>query len=133
MSDDEALNDLAVRTRQLEAHLLRSPEYLLRISRKVKWLVLGLLMAVILFFFEIIDFEKTHVMSLGLLGMIGGTDAFAIADCAVLIRTKQCLRRLNERWIHPDAKTTLESLRQQQADMRSRGSAPSGTRSFGGA
>jgi hypothetical protein len=126
MSDDEALKDLAVRTRQLEAHLLRSPEYLSRISRKVKWLVLGLLVAVILFFFELIDFEKTHVMSLGLLGTIAGTDAFAMADCALLIRTKRCLRRLNERWLHPDAKKTLESLRQQRVEMQTRAWTPPG-------
>lgn len=120
MSDDETLHDLALRTRQLEEHLLRSPEYLSQVRGKVKWLVAVLVVAILLFFFEIIDFEKMHHMTLGLLGTVAGTDALAIADCGLLLRTRRSLHRLNERWLDPKAKKTLDSLRQQHAEVQTR-------------
>jgi hypothetical protein len=127
--DDEALKDLAVRMRQLEAHLLRSPEYLARASRKVKWLLILLGVAVVLFFFEgIFCLREARPASPVVLGSIDVTSFVAIVSCVLILRARRCFRHLNEKWLHSEARKTLETLRQQRAEIQSRSSQPSETR-----
>jgi hypothetical protein len=123
--DDEALKDLAVRLRQLEAHLLCSPEYLARAGRKVAWLAALLGVAVVLFLFEgIFCLRGTRPEPPVVLGSIDVTTCVVIASCVLIIRAKRCFRHLNETWLSSEAKKTLETLRREQAELKSRTSPP---------
>jgi hypothetical protein len=127
---DEALNDLAVRTRQLEAHLLRSPEYLFKADQDLKRqvVILYLAIALLLLFEGFFVIREAHKMPDWLLVLIIFTSVLAIVNCALLIRTKRCLHRLNEGWLNPEAQKALEALRREHADMQSRAAPASGTR-----
>jgi hypothetical protein len=127
---DEALNDLAVRTRQLEAHLLRSPEYLFKADQDLKRqvVILYLAIALLLLFEGFFVIREAHSMPGWLLALIIFTSVLAIVNCALLIRTKRCLHRLNEGWLNPEAQKTLEALRREHADMQSRASPAGGAR-----
>jgi MFS superfamily sulfate permease-like transporter len=127
---DEALNDLAVRTRQLEAHLLRSPEYLFKADQDLKRQVVILYLAIaLLFLFQgFFVIREAHRMPDWLLALIIFTSVLAILNCALLIRTKRYLHRLNEGWLNPEAQKTLEALRREHEEMRSRASSTSETR-----
>lgn len=130
MSDDEALRDLKTRAQQLETHLLRSPEYLFQADQGLKRQVAMLYLAIaLLFVFEgFFVFVEARKMPGWLLGLILFTSLLAIVNCALLIRTKRCLHRLNESWLTADAKKALEALRREHADMQSRDSVASETR-----
>ena len=131
MSDeDEALHDLTIRTRQLERHLLRSPEYLFKADQGLKRQVAMLYLAIaLLLVFEgfFVLLEARHMPPV-LLALIIFTSLLAIVNCVLLIRTKQCLHRLNEGWLTPEAKKTLVALRREHDDLQSRASSPSETR-----
>jgi Flp pilus assembly protein TadB len=128
--DDEALRDLTVRTRQLEAHLLGSPEYLARGQRGLRRQVGMLYLAIaLLFVFEgFFVLLEGHHMPAWLLALIIFTSLLAIVNCVLLIHTRRCLHDLNERWLTSDVKKRLETLRREHAEMQSRRSNPSETR-----
>lgn len=117
---DQAVDDLAIRQRQLEKHLLRSPEYLHKADQDLKRQVAMLYLAIaLLFLFQgIFVFREARNMPDSLLALIVFTAALAIVNCVLLIRTKQCLRRLNEGWLEPEAKRILETLRLEQDRLR---------------
>jgi hypothetical protein len=128
--DDKALRDLIVRTQQLETHLLRSPEYLFKADQDLKRQVTMLYLAIaLLFLFQgfFVLLEARHMPG-WLLALILFTSVLAIINCVLLIRTKQCLHRLNAGWLTPEAKKALETLRCEQAELQSRAATPSETR-----
>lgn len=128
--DDKALRDLIVRTQQLETHLLRSPEYLFKADQGLKRQITMLYLAIaLLFLFEgfFVLLEARHMPG-WLLGLILFTALLAIVNCVLLIRTKQCLHRLNAGWLPPEAKKALETLQREHAELRSRVSSPGAAR-----
>jgi hypothetical protein len=128
MFDDEALNDLAVRTRQLEAHLVRSPEYVSRVGRKIKWLAVVLGLAVVLFIGEEIAYlDEPKPGSTLVLGSIDATLLVIVISAVLLARARGCRHRLNENWLNPDARKTLETLREEQTIRAATTPAANGT------
>jgi hypothetical protein len=128
MSDDEALHDLAVRARQLEAHLLRSPEYLLKVRRKAAWLALVFGAAILLFFGEEIFYlREPKPNSTFVLGSIDFTLVIILTSGVLLIRTRGFRHRLNESWLNPEAKKTLDALRRERTERNSPASSAPGT------
>jgi hypothetical protein len=119
---DEPLDDLNVRARQLERHLLRSPEYLSKADRDLKRqvVILYLAIALLLLFEGIFVIREARHMPDGLLALIVFTSALAIVNCVLLIRTKHYLHRLNEGWLDPDARRTLEKLRDELDQLQRR-------------
>ena len=117
---DRALADLALRTRQLETHLLRSPEYLSKAARDLKRQVAMLYLAIVLLllFQGFFVLREARHMPGDLLALIVFTSALAIVNCALLIHTKRCLHRLNESWLDADARRTLESLRRELGELQ---------------
>lgn len=117
---DKTLDDLNVRTRQLETHLLRSPEYLSKADRDLKRqvVVLYLAIALLLLFQGMFVLREARHMPGGLLALIVFTSLLAIANCFLLIHTKRCLHRLNEGWLDPNAKRVLESLRRELGELK---------------
>jgi hypothetical protein len=115
MFDDEALNDLAVRTRQLEVHLVRSPEYVSKVSRKATWLAVVLGLAFVFFVGEeIVYLDEPKPRSTFVMGSIDATLLIVLTSGVMLVRTRGCRHRLNESWLSPDARKTLEALRREQ-------------------
>jgi len=128
MSDDEALHDLAVRARQLEAHLLRSPEYLLKVGRQAKWLGGALFVILVLLVAEEFFYlRESKSASSFVLGSIDVTLFAAFTTGVLLIRTHRCRRHLNERWLNPEAKKTLDALRRERMERDSPASSAHGT------
>jgi hypothetical protein len=122
MSDDEALRDLATRRRQLETHILRSPEYLFKADQDLKRQVSMLYLAIaLLFLFQgIFALSEAHHMPFSVMALIIVTSVLAIANCLLLIRTKTYLRRLNEAWLKPEEKHAITKLRNQHAEIQLR-------------
>src|SRR5271154_4658593 len=106
MSVEESLQDVAIRERQLEAHILRSKEYLKRANQNIKRQIFTLYAAIALLlayqgFFTLRAVGWTAFDDV-LLTTI--TSCVAIVTCLLLIRTKTWLRRLNEAWLGPQEK-----------------------------
>lgn len=122
MADDETLQDLATRTRQLEAHLLRSPEYLFKADQGLKRQVtmLYLAIALLLIFQFLFAVSEAHHMPLSVMALIVVTSILAIINCLLLIQTKKHLRRLNEAWLKPEERQAIAQLRSQHAEIRQR-------------
>jgi hypothetical protein len=116
-----ALDDVAIRARQLETLLLRSPEYLRRADQELKRQVtlLYLAIALLLLFQGLFTWRSAGQIPLGLLLLTLVTSILAIVNCLLLIRTKNCLRRLNEGWLRPEERSALEMLRQRRSTMAS--------------
>jgi len=126
MSDDEALNDLAVRTRQLEAHLVRSPEYLSKVGRTTKMFAAVLVAALVIFFGEELLYVREPKADASMvLGSIDLTLLVIVTSGVLLVRTWRCRSRLNKSWLNPDARKTLEAL-QRESTERSPPGAPAG-------
>lgn len=127
MADDEAQDDLATRARQLEEHLLRSPEYLFKADQGLKRQVtmLYLAIALLLVFQFLFAVSEAHHMPLSVMALIVFTSILAIVNCVLLIQTKTHLRRLNEAWLKPEERQALAQLRSQQAEARQRARAVS--------
>jgi hypothetical protein len=119
MSANETLEDVAIRERQLEAHLLRSPEYLRRADQELKRQVsmLYLAIALLLVFQGFFAWKTVGAIPLGAEIMTGITSLLAIANCILLIRTKSCLRRLNDAWLRPEERTAIQALRDQRDEI----------------
>ena len=126
MPDDDALKDLLTRTQQLEAHLLKSPEYRFRADQGLKRQVTMLYLAIaLLFLFQgTFALSEARNMPLSVMALITVTSVLAIINCLLLIRTKSYLRRLNDAWLNPEERHALTKLRNQHAEMqlRSQGS-----------
>jgi len=126
MSDDEALNDLAVRTRQLEAHLVRSPEYLLKVGRTAKMFAAVLVAALVIFFGEeFLYVSEPKPSSSMVLGSIDLTLLVILTSGVLLVRTRRCRHKLNKNWLNPEARKTLEALQRERTE-RSSPDAPAG-------
>jgi hypothetical protein len=122
MSVQESLHDMAVRERQLEAHILRSVEYLKCADQSLKRQVsmLYLAIALLLLFQVLFSFRTVDEIPTSAIVLVSVTSILAIVNCLLLIRTKTWLQRLNEAWLDPRQKVALETLKSQRHEILSR-------------
>jgi hypothetical protein len=122
MSIEESLQDVAIRERQLEAHILRSAEYLRRADQDLKRQVtiLYLAIALLLLFQGLFTFRTEDHLPISGSVLMSVTSFLAIVNCLLMIKTKTWLNRLNEAWLNPQEKTALEALRLQRHEILSR-------------
>jgi hypothetical protein len=122
MADDEDLQNLLTRTRQLESYLLRSPEYLHKADQDLKRQVtmLYLAIALLLVFQLLFAVSQARHLPLSVMALIVFTSILAIINCILLIRTKNYLRRVNENWLKPEERDAIVKLRNQHAEIRQR-------------
>jgi hypothetical protein len=119
MSDPETLEDVTIRERQLETHLLQSPEYLLRADQELKRQVsiLYLAIALLLVFQGIFTMRAEGEVPLSAIILTTVTSFLAVLNCLLLIRTKACLRRLNEAWLKPEERSAIDALRHKRHEI----------------
>jgi len=122
MSAEETLHDVTIRVQQLEAHILRSPEYLWRADQELKRQVamLYLAIALLLVFQGLFTLREAGQLPLSGLILMSVTSFLAIGNCLLLIQTKTWLRRLNEAWLGPQEKVALTTLRFQRDEILTR-------------
>ena len=122
MSAEETLHDVNIREQQLEAFILRSPEYLKRADQELKRQVtmLYLAIALLLVFQGLFTFRETGALPLSGMLLISVTSILAIVNCLLLIKTKTWLRRLNEAWLGPQEKVAITSIRFQRQELMAR-------------
>jgi hypothetical protein len=115
----ESLQDLGIRERQLEAHILRSTEYLRRADQELKRQVsmLYLAIALLLVIQGLFTLHAVGNMPLSCVALISVTSFLAIINCMLLIRTKTWLHRLNEAWLAPHEKEALNALKIQRNEI----------------
>ena len=122
MSIEESLQDVTIRERQLEAHILRSAEYQKRANRDLRRLVLMLYLAIALlmliqglFAFRAIgEFPVHGIILLSVTAFLG------VLNCFLLIQTKTWLHQLNQAWLAPQEKEALEALKVQRHEILTR-------------
>ena len=119
---EESLQDVTIRERQLEAHILRSNEYLQRADQELKRqvLILYLAIALLLVFQGLFTLRAVQHMPLSCVALISVTSFLAIVNCLLLIRTKTWLHRLNETWLAPHEKEALNALKVQRHEIITR-------------
>src|SRR5271155_1029404 len=119
MSAEESLHDVTIRVQQLEAYILRSPEYLKRADQELKrqGTMLYLAIALLLLFQGLFTFNATGRLPMSGMILMSVTSFLAIVNCLLLIHTKTWLHRLNEAWLGPQEKIALKSLRSQQDEL----------------
>ena len=122
MSAEETLHDVTIRVQQLEAYILRSPEYLRRADQELKRQVtmLYLAIALLLVFQGLFTFREAGHLPLGGMILMSVTSFLAIMNCLLLIKTKTWLHRLNEAWLGSQEKVALTSLRFQRTEILTR-------------
>jgi hypothetical protein len=122
MSAEETLHDVTIRVQQLEAYILRSPEYLKRADQELKRQVtmLYLAIALLLVFQGLFTLRATGYLPLSGMTLMSITSFLAIVNCLLLIHTKTWLHRLNENWLGPQEKVALTSLRYQRKELLTR-------------
>ncbi|MCE0483341.1 MAG: hypothetical protein LV479_03780 [Methylacidiphilales bacterium] len=122
MSVEESLQDVAIREQQLEAHILRSTEYLKKADRELKRQVtiLYLAIALLLVFQALFTLDAADRLPVFGVVMISVTSFLAIINCGLMIQTKTWLRRLNEAWLAPQERHALEALKLQRSEILSR-------------
>jgi hypothetical protein len=122
MSAEESLHDVTIRVQQLEAYILRSPEYLQRADQELKRQVtmLYLAIALLLVFQGLFTLRAAGHLPLAGVILMSFTSFLAIVNCLLLIQTKTWLRRLNETWLGPQEKVALTTLRFQQKEILTR-------------
>jgi hypothetical protein len=122
MSAEETLHDVTIREQQLEAYILRSPEYLKRADQELKRQVtmLYLAIALLLVFQGLFTLRATENLPVGGVILMSVTSFLAIVNCLLLIKTKTWLHRLNETWLGPQEKVALTSLRFQRTEILTR-------------
>lgn len=122
MTYDESLQDVTIRERQLEAHLLRSPEYLrradLELKRQVSMLYLAI--ALLIVFQGIFSLNAIDNMPIDSIVLTGVTSFLAVVNCLLLIRTKTWLHHLNEAWLNPQERSAIDALRIQRTEILTR-------------
>lgn len=126
MSFEDSLQDVAIRERQLEAHILRSTEYLRQADRTLKRQVatLYLAIALLLVFQGLFAFQVTGKIPLSMVFLTSVTSFLAIINCLLLIQTKTWLNRLNQAWLKPEEKIAIDVLRLQRHEIIGRFSRP---------
>ncbi len=119
MSAEETLHDVEIREQQLQAYLLRSPEYLRRADQELKRQVtmLYLAIALLLVFQGLFTFREAGTLPFSGMILISVTSILAIVNCLLLIQTKTWLRRLNEAWLNPQEKIAISTLRVQREEI----------------
>ena len=122
MSAEESLHDVTIRVQQLEAYILRSPEYLLRADQELKRQVtmLYLAIALLIVFQGLFTFREAGHLPISGMILMSVTSFLAIVNCLLLIKTKTWLQRLNEAWLGPQEKVALTSLRFQRNELLTR-------------
>jgi cell division septal protein FtsQ len=122
MSLNESLEDVAIRERQLEAHILQSAEYRKRADRDLKRLVMMLYLAIALLFLFQLLFTYNSIEHVPLKGtlLVTVTSILGVLNCLLLIQTKTWLHRLNEAWLAPQEKIALETLKNQRQEILTR-------------
>ena len=110
---------MAIRERQLEAHLLQSPEYLRRCDQTIKRQVTMLYLAIALLIFVQGIFTLKTAGQIPPIAVVltTVTSLLAIVNCLLLIRTKSCLRHLNDSWLKPEEKSAVNALRHQRTEL----------------
>lgn len=119
MSAEETLHDVTIRVQQLEAFILRSPEYLKRADQELKRQVtmLYLAIALLLVFQGLFTLRATGNFPINGVILMSVTSFLAIVNCLLLIKTKTWLQRLNENWLGPQEKIALTSLQFQRKEI----------------
>ena len=119
MSVEAKLEDVLIRERQLEVHLLHSPDYLWRANRELKRQValLYLAIALLILFQGLFTWRNLGRLPVGLVLLNTGTSLLAIINTLLIIRTKRSLRQLNEAWLKPAERSAIDSLRDQRAKL----------------
>jgi hypothetical protein len=122
MSAEETLHDVSIRVQQLEAYILRSPEYVKRADQELKRQVtmLYLAIALLVLFQGLFTFRATGDLPMAGVIMMSVTSILAIVNCLLLIHTKTWLNRLNEAWLGQQERLALNSLRSQQKELAMR-------------
>jgi hypothetical protein len=122
MSAEETLHDVSIREQQLEDYILRSPEYLRKADQELKRQVtmLYLAIALLIFFQGLFSMQATQNLSFSCVVLMSVTSMLAIVNCLLLIQTKTWLHRLNEKWLSPQEKVALASLRGQRTELMTR-------------
>jgi hypothetical protein len=122
MSAEESLHDVTIRVQQLEAYILRSPEYLKRADQELKRQVtmLYLAIALLLVFQGLFSLRAAENFPVGGVILMSITSFLAIVNCLLLIHTKTWLHRLNEAWLGPQEKVALKALRYQRTELLTR-------------
>ena len=122
MSAEETLHDVSIRVQQLEAYILRSPEYLKRADQELKRQVtmLYLAIALLIVFQGLFTLREAGALPLSGVILMSVTSILAIVNCLLLIQTKTWLHRLNEAWLGPQEKIALRSLRSQHRELATR-------------
>jgi hypothetical protein len=122
MSIEESLQDVAVRERQLQAHILRSTEYRKRVDRDLKRLVSMLYLAIslLLLFQGLFTYQTFAHAPVNRFVLIGIISFLGVLNCFLLIQTKSWLHRLNEDWLAPQEKNALEALKSQRHQILNR-------------
>ena len=122
MSAEESLHDVTIRVQQLEAYILRSPEYLKRADQELKRQVtmLYLAIALLLVFQGLFALRATGHLPISGVILMSVTSFLAIVNCLLLIQTKTWLHRLNEAWLGPQEKVALKALRFQRTELLTR-------------
>jgi len=122
MSAEETLHDVTIRVQQLEAYILRSPEYLQRADQELKRQVtmLYLAIALLLVFQGLFSLQAAGHLPVSGVILMSITSFLAIVNCLLLIHTKTWLHRLNETWLGPQEKVALKALRFQRSELLTR-------------
>lgn len=119
MSAEEILHDVSIREHQLESFILRSPEYLKKADQELKRQVtmLYLAIALLILFQGLFSLSGTGGLPFAGVVMMSVTSILAIVNCLLLIKTKTWLHRLNEKWLGPQEKVALTTLRFQRQEL----------------
>src|SRR5471032_2498819 len=122
MSAEETLQDVMIREQQLEAYILRSPEYLKRADQELKRQVtmLYLAIALLILFQGLFTLSATGHLPVSCLILMSVTSFLAIVNCLLLIKTKTWLHRINEAWLGPQEKVALTALRFKRDELITR-------------
>ncbi len=122
MSAEETLHDVTIRVQQLEAYMLRSPEYLRRADQELKRQVamLYLAIALLLVFQGFFTYGAKGNLPIAGVILVSVTSVLAIVNCLLLIRTKTWMHRLNDAWLGPQERIALTSLRYQRRELETR-------------
>ena len=120
MTAHDPITDLDKRQRELEAHLLRSQDYLYRADQTLKRQTAMLYLGIALLFSFQVAFTVSNAegLPLHLWALITLTSALAVFNCVLLIRTKRCLRCLNQSWLRPHEKSALEALEEERLRLQ---------------
>ncbi len=122
MPEADPIADLAVRERQLRAHLLGSSEYQRRVQLQIGLWIVVLAGSLILTLGEgILDASESGPAPALVMGSIGVTSLVFILSVVLLFRSRGCRHQLNERLLDPEAKKVLQALRRERARAQAGG------------